>query len=741
MAAMFLPAALLPFVLFGYLALKAHYSSLGDELAATHAGVVTFATTDLERDLRRLGPLLDDAGAAIAGGASPRDVLKRLRERSVDVTRVEVVDRNFKPVVVEPPVASAPGVGGPKGGYDTAEFANLARSATLIDDATGGATVMLSRQLPDGRYLLARATLPSIATLQLALRHHPRLYAAAYPWVRPTQPVRFSTGVEFQPTASALRELGTGSDELDVDGETYLVTTRRIEALRADLLLAESTGEAFASARVVLGAYAGLIVLNVVLTLVSVLWTARRVTKPLARVVRAAESFAAGQFETRTKVARVEEVGAVGAAFNKMGEALEVSQLRTRVLYRAINELFALSDLDSVLKVAVELACTQCRAEVAWFVPAATGREIAYADDTVFIGLHGWIWKNHRLATLAAADEAGAWTAVPGDRMFDFTMKSRGQSIGVLRVAYREAPDETMESVLHAMMALVESAIVKQEAIRRSAFVRTELEMAEAVQRNIYAENVPKRAGTRLSYQYEPASRLGGDWFALFEAPHEDRLFLIIGDVSGQGLTQGLVTTAVKGALDVVRHLVTAGHTDGHATFGPASILTLLESVVRNVAGSSGLAMTCLAAEFDFVKREVKVCNAGHTFPIHVRPGSVANEVRHLHENQQPMLGHAAETAHKYEDVTYPLAEGDMVVVYSDGLAQARTLKSPVFGRILFRGLRTPRAGSAPLTAETLKSDIMAMFRFYTQAQPIEDDVCFLVVEMRGEGAVKSGAA
>jgi serine phosphatase RsbU (regulator of sigma subunit) len=274
---------------------------------------------------------------------------------------------------------------------------------------------------------------------------------------------------------------------------------------------------------------------------------------------------------------------------------------------------------------------------------------------------------------------------------------------------------------LHAVVALVDGAIIKQDAIRRSALMNTELEMAEAVQRSVFADNKIVKTASHVALHYEAASRLGGDWFYFFEHPSHDRVSIIIGDVTGQGLTQGLVTTAVKGALDVLKELAKHGADLG----GPAAVVTLLESVVRRVAGANGLVMTCLAVAIDFETREMKVCNAGHTFPILVRAASGDNEVSHLHKNQQPLLGHDA--THRYTDTAYELKPRDALVIYSDGLSDARTFKSAIFGRLLFRALREPRGDR---DAEGIKAEILSMFRYYTQERRIEDDVCFLVVQI-----------
>jgi serine phosphatase RsbU (regulator of sigma subunit) len=83
------------------------------------------------------------------------------------------------------------------------------------------------------------------------------------------------------------------------------------------------------------------------------------------------------------------------------------------------------------------------------------------------------------------------------------------------------------------------------------------------------------------------------------------------------------------------------------------------------------------------------------------------------------------------------LRHGDFLVVYTDGLTEVKDLKSRIFGRFLFRSLRKPGRYES---AAALKDEILAMFRYYTQGQPVDDDVCFLVVGIDAPGRASGGA-
>ena len=200
-----------------------------------------------------------------------------------------------------------------------------------------------------------------------------------------------------------------------------------------------------------------------------------------------------------------------------------------------------------------------------------------------------------------------------------------------------------------------------------------------------------------------------------------------MGDVTGHGLAQGLVTTAVKGALDVLS--VLAKGPNRAELYNPAAIISYLERVVERVADRTKLTMTCLAAEIDFRANTLRVCNAGHTFPILIRNVGDTIEVDYLHNNQQPMLGKISNirSDHLYVDSKYELKPGDLLLVYTDGLSEAKSLNSRVFSRFLMRSLK--RADRFTSASE-LRDEILQMFAYYTQGSIVDDDVCFLVVQM-----------
>lgn len=545
-----------------------------------------------------------------------------------------------------------------------------------------------------------------------------------------------------QPTSAVLRM--NCNDPKSVGD--YFASCRTSEVISARVVFGQPAKPLYRRATQLLWAYCAVVGMLAALIIAILVVLARGIAYPLRRLGFAARELSEGRLDARAPEGGFDEVDALARTFNSMVTSLQVTNLRMRGTYRSVMELFGATDVDGLMRKTVELACTQCQAEVAWFEPSRVASSVAYGDEIVHLGVRGWVWKNHRAVELAPHGSDGVWKRVPGDRVFAFLYKAQGREIGMVRVAYGAAPDEHTESLLHTLSALAEMAIHRLEQCRRQARVLAEVEVAQMLHRRA---QVPAAAPgvAPVSWHFAPATRLGGDWFSIFADSTTGQLHAVLGDVAGKGVAQGLVTTAARGALETLRQAAAVG---SPLPSGPSAIVGILDAVVRAVADPSELGMTCLAVSVDPGQGRVRVCNAGSTFPLLVRAEGGAYKVETLHALQQPMIcepegpGAGVEASADgrqptaWQEATYDLKPGDFLVLYSDGLSEMRNFKSGIFGRMLQRGLRRPEPFAGP---EAVRDEILRMFRFYTQDAKVEDDVCFVVIEVPEKALPVKGAA
>jgi len=229
---------------------------------------------------------------------------------------------------------------------------------------------------------------------------------------------------------------------------------------------------------------------------------------------------------------------------------------------------------------------------------------------------------------------------------------------------------------------------------------------------------------------------VGGDWFSVIESRDGNSVYVIMGDVTGHGLAQGLVTTAMAGAMTLVESLIHDFNNTSIMT--PAAIISQLNNVILKLIGTSNLRMTSVAAQIDFKSGRLAICNAGHTFPLILRQGSDGHrKIEALARKQQYMLGDDSthgSVPHQYADAIYSLGLDDLLVVYTDGLTEAVGKDGRSFARPFHRYVQKINSHR---TANELRDEILTLFKNHTLDVPAKDDICLVVIGKRAETAAK----
>ncbi len=183
----------------------------------------------------------------------------------------------------------------------------------------------------------------------------------------------------------------------------------------------------------------------------------------------------------------------------------------------------------------------------------------------------------------------------------------------------------------------------------------SDLEVARIVQENLFPKDEISVGEYRLFGRSFPATELGGDYLDLRILP-EDRVLIVIGDVSGHGVPAALVMALAKGAADV----------QCEKNADPSEILGAMNRALVGSVRRKRL-MSCFLAVLDTRRHELCFCNAGHCDPILIRADGTVEFI----VNRSHMLGIRAQAV--YATTTLAVNPGDRIVFYSDGLVETRT--------------------------------------------------------------------
>jgi anti-sigma regulatory factor (Ser/Thr protein kinase)/putative methionine-R-sulfoxide reductase with GAF domain len=207
--------------------------------------------------------------------------------------------------------------------------------------------------------------------------------------------------------------------------------------------------------------------------------------------------------------------------------------------------------------------------------------------------------------------------------------------------------------------------------------------LAEALQRNLLPERLPRVPGLELAARYLPAAsatNLGGDWYDVFQLPG-GTIAVVIGDVVGRGL-------AAAALMAQLRTAVRAYAFDGHP---PGAVVGRLNRLTGHLSAAT---MTTLAyVVLDPATHTATAVSAGHLPPLIIGPDGRAD---YLPVESDVALGVARSA--RYREQTFHLSESSTLVLFTDGAVEVR-------GEPLDAGLeRLRRIAEGPGTVEDLCS-------------------------------------
>lgn len=216
---------------------------------------------------------------------------------------------------------------------------------------------------------------------------------------------------------------------------------------------------------------------------------------------------------------------------------------------------------------------------------------------------------------------------------------------------------------------------------------------------------LPPIEGFEVGHVYEPGSGLmAGDFYDLYQtAP--TRLAAVIGDVSGHGIEPSITAFQVKYLLRVFLREFR----------DPAQALEKLNEVLSGHGGAEEFASLCVAL-FDLAAGTVRIASAGHPPAIMWHDG----EIRYV-RSTGPLL--TLDPSGTYTSREVELRHGDVVLMYTDGLVEARTGDQMFGDDRVAQMLRRDPGQSANVICKSL----LEAARDFSAA-PLGDDVAILAI-------------
>ncbi len=229
---------------------------------------------------------------------------------------------------------------------------------------------------------------------------------------------------------------------------------------------------------------------------------------------------------------------------------------------------------------------------------------------------------------------------------------ARGRAVGVLTVF----SDETAAFSEEDMDLLATFASQAALATDTAELFGREHTVATVLKSSILPDNLPEVPGLEAFSLYRAAggeAEIGGDYYDMFTAP-DDTVVMSIADVCGQGVRAATKTSMIRYSL---RGMAAAG-------MRPAAMASELNRMVAEAGDTSDI-VTAFLGILDRKTLKLRYANAGHPPAMLIRDGVVSKL-----KTTGPLLG--AIPGIVYEEAEVTLEAGDLLVMYTDGVTEAR---------------------------------------------------------------------
>lgn len=259
------------------------------------------------------------------------------------------------------------------------------------------------------------------------------------------------------------------------------------------------------------------------------------------------------------------------------------------------------------------------------------------------------------------------------------------------------------------------------DALERERLAR-ELTLAREVQQRLLPQSLPEIDGVELAAAERPAREVGGDYYDAVRLG-DDCVGLIVADVSGKGAPAAFYMAEMKGVFQAASRL----------TRSPGELLAGANAALAPSLGR-GVFVSAAYAVLDAEAGTLALARAGHTPAVLVRDRGRPDGGRWLLRGGGLAIG-LDRRGHLFRqsmcEQTVRLAPGDTLVLYTDGLVEARDAGGEEYGYDRLAAFVEAHAHEGALD---LRDRLLAEHRAWSGSDDPDDDTTFVVVRWAGRG-------
>ncbi len=258
----------------------------------------------------------------------------------------------------------------------------------------------------------------------------------------------------------------------------------------------------------------------------------------------------------------------------------------------------------------------------------------------------------------------------------------------------------------------IENSRLLEESIEKERLEK-ELDVAREVQRKILPAKDPVFEDLSISSVFIPAFEVGGDYYDFFEI-EEHKFGFIIADVSGKGISAAFIMAEVKGIFESLSKTIES----------PKEILIKANQILKRSLDRKNFVSAAYGL-IDFKREVVSIARAGHCPLLLIRDGRV--------DNLRPKgiglgLNFGEQFQMTLEEMDLNLLENDMIVLYTDGITEAKNINMEDFGETKFEKILLENSNKS---ADEISNEVIKEISQFSKDNTQHDDITLVILKWK----------
>lgn len=256
----------------------------------------------------------------------------------------------------------------------------------------------------------------------------------------------------------------------------------------------------------------------------------------------------------------------------------------------------------------------------------------------------------------------------------------------------------------------IENSRLIEESLERER-LQQEMTVAQAMQRKLLPQELPECSNFDIDAVSSMAQEVGGDYYD-FAILDEDRIGIIVGDVSGKGVPAAFYMAEVKGIFQSLSKLCRS----------PKEFVVKANSALIGTIDRRSF-ISVLYAILNLKTGQLVMSRAGHCPMLHV----TSNRTEYVRPTGLGLgLANGPLFENATEEKTINLKAGDVCIFYSDGITESRGVREEELGYERLKEIVGRVKGGS---ASEIKEEILRGVREYTENTNVEDDMTLIVLK------------